>query len=115
VHAMLEVLRATPVRRHIAVLGEMLELGHAAEFLHRQAGRCAAASGLDALIAVQGAARFMAEEAVRAGMPPHSVHYFEHPEDAGGFLRQMVEPGDAILFKGSRGVQIERAMERVLA
>ena len=115
VHAMLEVLRATPARRHIAVLGEMLELGHAAEFLHRQAGRCAAEGGLDALIAVQGAARFMAEEAVRAGMPPHSVHFFERPEDAGEFVRLLVQPGDAILFKGSRGVQIERTMEKVLA
>ncbi|HXM44577.1 MAG TPA: UDP-N-acetylmuramoyl-tripeptide--D-alanyl-D-alanine ligase [Bryobacteraceae bacterium] len=114
--AMLEVLRSTPARRHIAVLGEMLELGHAAEFLHRQAGRCAAESGLDALIAVQGAARFMAEEAVRAGMPPHSVHFFERSEGAAGeFVRQLVQPGDAILFKGSRGVQIERAMEKVLA
>jgi len=116
VYAMLEVLQSTPARRHIAVLGEMLELGHAAEFLHRQAGRCAAESGLDALIAVQGAARFMAEEAVRAGMPPHSVHFFEHSDGAAGqFVRQLVQPGDAILFKGSRGVQIERAMEKVLA
>ena len=115
VHAMLDVLHATPARRHIAVLGEMLELGHAAEFLHRQAGRCAAESGLDAFIAVQGEARFMAEEAVRAGMPPHSVHFFERPEDAGEFVRLLVQPGDAILFKGSRGVQIERTMEKVLA
>ena len=80
-------------------------MGHAAEFLHRQVGRCAAESGLDALIAVQGAARFMAEEAVRAGMPPHSVHFFERAEDAGDFVRQLVQPGDAILFKGSRGVR----------
>ncbi|MGA3077836.1 MAG: UDP-N-acetylmuramoyl-tripeptide--D-alanyl-D-alanine ligase [Bryobacteraceae bacterium] len=116
VHAMLDVLRATPARRHIAVLGEMLELGHAAEFLHRQAGRCAAESGLDALIAVQGAAQFMAEEAVRAGMPPHSVHFFERSNGAAGeFVRQLLQPGDAILFKGSRGVQIERAMEKALA
>jgi UDP-N-acetylmuramoyl-tripeptide--D-alanyl-D-alanine ligase len=94
----------------------MLELGHAAEFLHRQAGRCAAESGLDALIAVQGAARFMAEEAVRAGMPPHSVHFFERSDGAAGeFVRQLAQPGDAILFKGSRGVQIEAAMEKVLA
>ncbi len=115
VHAMLDVLRSTPARRHIAVLGEMLELGHASEFLHRQAGRCAAASGIDALIAVHGAAHFMAEEAVRAGMPPHSVHFFEQAAEAGDFVRQMVQPGDAILFKGSRGVRIEQAMEKVLA
>jgi len=116
VHAMLDVLRATPARRHIAVLGEMLELGHAAEFLHRQAGRCAAESGLDALIAVQGAAQFMAEEAVRAGMPPHSVHFFERSDGAAGeFVRQLLQPGDAILFKGSRGVQIEQVMQKALA
>jgi UDP-N-acetylmuramoyl-tripeptide--D-alanyl-D-alanine ligase len=115
VHAMLDVLRSTPARRHIAVLGEMLELGHAAESLHRQAGRCAAESGIDALVAVHGAARFMAEEAVRAGMPPQSVQFFEHSEDAGGFVRQLAQPGDAILFKGSRGIAIERAMEKVLA
>ena len=115
VHAMLDVLRSTPARRHIAVLGEMLELGHASEFLHRQAGRCAAASGIDTLIAVHGAAHFMAEEAVRAGMPPHSVHFFEQAAEAGDFVRQMVQPGDAILFKGSRGVRIEQAMEKVLA
>jgi UDP-N-acetylmuramoyl-tripeptide--D-alanyl-D-alanine ligase len=114
--AMLEVLRSTPARRHIAVLGEMLELGHAAEFLHRQAGRGAAESGIDALVAIQGAARFMAEEAVRAGMPPQSVHFFERSEgDAGQFVRQLAEPGDAILFKASRDVEIERAMDKVLA
>jgi len=115
VHAMLEVLRSTPARRHIAVLGEMLELGHAAEHLHRQAGRCAAASGIEALIAVQGTARFMAEEAMRAGMPPHSVHFFEHAAEAGSFIQKMVQPGDAILFKASRGVRIEQALEKVLA
>jgi len=113
--AMLDVLRATPARRRIAVLGEMLELGHAAEFLHRQLGRCAAESRIDALVAVAGAARFMAEDAVRAGMPPQSVHFFEQPEEAGSFVKQWIQPGDAILFKGSRGVRIERAMEKVLA
>lgn len=115
VHAMLDVLGSTPASRHIAVLGEMLELGHAAEQLHRQVGRCAAAGGLDELIAVRGEARSMAEEAVRAGMPPQSVHFFEHAEEAGDFVQRLVHAGDAVLFKGSRGVRIERAMEKVLA
>ena len=115
VRAMLDVLRATPARRRIAVLGEMLELGHAAECLHRQVGRCAAESGIGALIAVRGAARFIAEEAVRAGMPAQTVHFFEDPAQAGEFVRQLAAPGDAILFKGSRGVEIERAMEKILA
>src|SRR4029434_459725 len=43
--AMLEVLAATPARRRVAVLGEMLELGHSAEDLHRDVGRYAAEQG----------------------------------------------------------------------
>jgi UDP-N-acetylmuramoyl-tripeptide--D-alanyl-D-alanine ligase len=115
VHAMLDVLRSTPARRRIAVLGEMLELGHAAEMLHRQVGRCAAGAGIDELVAVRGAASFMAEEAVRAGMPTRSVHFFEQAEEAGAFVHEMARAGDAILFKASRGVRIEQALEKVLA
>ena len=115
VDAMLDVLRATPARRRIAVLGEMLELGQAAEFLHRQTGRRLAESGIDALVAVHGAARFLAEEAVRAGMPGQAVHFFEDAAEAGAFIRQMAGAGDVILFKASRGIAIERAMEKVLA
>jgi len=115
VYAMLDVLFMTPAARRIAVLGEMLELGQAAETLHRLVGRVAAGIGVDVLIAVQGAARFIAEEAVLAGMPPQAVHFFEHAADAGEFVRQMATSGDAILFKGSRGVRVEQAMEKVLA
>ena len=115
VSAMLEVLHGTAARRHIAVLGEMLELGQAAETLHRRTGACAAESGLDALVAVRGAARFIAEEALRRGMPANAVRFFEDPAEAGEYVSQLARPGDAILFKGSRGVQIERAMEKLLA
>ena len=112
--AMLEVLRATPARRHIAVLGEMRELGHAAEFLHRQVGRCAAESGVDTLVGVEGAARYMVDEAQRAGMSAEAARFFEGAPEAGTFVRGLAGAGDAILFKASRAVAIERAMEKVL-
>ncbi len=110
--SMLEVLRGTPARRRIAVLGEMLELGREAGTLHRDIGKFAAEQGIDALLGVRGAARFMVEEAVEAGLSDSAASFFESPEEAGDFLRNYVRPGDAILFKGSRGVQIEKALER---
>ena len=106
--SMIDVLRGTPATRRIAVLGEMLELGRAAEELHRQVGGYAAGRGIDLVIGVRGSAQALAEAAGRAGM------FFEDPVAAGEFARLWARPGDAILFKGSRGVKMERALEKFL-
>ena len=113
--AMLDVLHHTPAKRRIAVLGEMLELGSAAEELHRQIGRYAAERGIDFLIGVRGNARGMIDAAVGAGIPESAAIFFDDASEAGAALREMARPGDAILFKGSRGVRVERALERLLA
>ena len=112
--SMLDVLGAAPAARRIAVLGEMLELGRAAEDFHRQVGRYAASSGVDLLVGVRGHAREMIEAARAAGLANGAAVFFEDPVEAGEFARDAARPGDAILFKGSRGVHVERALERFL-
>jgi UDP-N-acetylmuramoyl-tripeptide--D-alanyl-D-alanine ligase len=114
VRAMVDVLVATPARRRLAVLGEMLELGPSAEPLHREIGTYVAGRGIDVLIGIRGASRHMVDEAVRAGLSG-AAYFFEDPETAGDFVRRLARDGDAILFKGSRGVAVEKAMERLLA
>jgi UDP-N-acetylmuramoyl-tripeptide--D-alanyl-D-alanine ligase len=93
----------------------MLELGRAAEELHWQVGRYAAEHGVDWLIGIRGHARSMVEAAVAAGLARGRAHFFEDPGEAGEFARRTARQGDAVLFKGSRGVRVERAMERFLA
>ncbi len=110
--SMLELLRDTPAQRRIAVLGEMLELGREAESLHRGIGHFAAVQGIDALVGIRGAARFLVDEA-RKTLSGSAAYFFDTVEEAGDFLRTMVRPGDAVLFKGSRGVGVERALERM--
>ena len=39
--------------------------------------------------------------------------YFEHPEDAGQYVADCLRPDDAVLFKASRGVALERALALV--
>jgi UDP-N-acetylmuramoyl-tripeptide--D-alanyl-D-alanine ligase len=56
----------------------------------------------------------MVEEAASAGIPHGSAQFFEDPGEAGEFVRNAARPGDAILFKGSRGVKVEQALERFL-
>src|SRR5262249_53192097 len=110
--SMIDVLGETPAHHRIAVLGEMLELGAAGEELHSRVGRYAAQHGVDLLIGVRGSARAMVAAAEREGV---RSRYFDDPADAGEFAREVAHAGDAVLFKGSRGVQVERALERFLA
>lgn len=112
--SMIDVLSQTPAARRIAVLGEMLELGRASESLHRQVGRYAAGHGVDLLIGVQGAAEYMVDEAIASGISPDAAKFFGESAEAGEFAREKARAGDAILFKGSRGVHVERALERFL-
>jgi UDP-N-acetylmuramoyl-tripeptide--D-alanyl-D-alanine ligase len=111
---MLEVLRDEPARRRIAVLGEMLELGRWSESLHREVGRHVARCGIHMLIGIRGAASHMVAEAVSAGVPSGAAFFFEDPAEAGEFLRGVAQEGDAVLFKGSRGTQVEIALQRFL-
>ncbi len=104
VRVMLDLLAATAGRR-VAVLGEMLELGALAEPAHREAGTRAAAAA-DVLLAVGGApAEEMARAARRAGLAR-----VEHLSDAAAALerlRGLLEPGDVVLVKGSRGIGLD--------
>jgi len=115
VRAMLEVVRDTPARRRIAVLGEMLELGRWAEPLHRDVGNYAAVCGFDVLVGIRGAACYMVDAVKRAGLTADAAFFFDDPEEAGRLVRTLAQPGDVILFKGSRGVHVELALEEFLS
>ncbi|HTB16025.1 MAG TPA: UDP-N-acetylmuramoyl-tripeptide--D-alanyl-D-alanine ligase [Bryobacteraceae bacterium] len=115
VRAMLDLLRDTPARRRIAVLGEMLELGRWAEPLHRDVGSYAVAQGIDVLVGIRGAAWSFVDAAKLAGLSAGAALFFDDPTEAGRAVRSIAQPGDAILFKGSRGVHVERALERFVA
>ena len=116
---MLDVLRDTPAERRIAVLGEMLELGRWSESLHRDIGRYAVETGVNMLVGIRGAAlstqaQSMVDAAIEAGLAADAAFFFEDPAAAGDRLRDLARAGDAILFKGSRGTHVERALERFL-
>ena len=109
--AMIDVLRTHPAPRRIAVLGEMRELGRWSPGLHAQLGRYAAEAGIDAVIGIHGDARTLVGAAEGAGLNGAAM-FFDDPESAGNYLRSFARRGDVILFKGSRGTHVEKALER---
>lgn len=84
----------------------MLELGSYEEEGHRKVGRRALEVAA-VLITVGPRARIIGEEALACGMPPERVHIFDSKQEAIDLLREILEPGDVVLVKGSRGMRME--------
>lgn len=106
--SMVRSLAEMPAQRRIVVAGEMLELGAAADAMHRDAGAHMAQAGIDLLLGVRGLAQAMVAGAAQAGM---RADFVPTPEEAGEWLQREVRPGDVVLLKASRGVRLERALE----
>lgn len=95
------------VRRRVAVLGEMLELGSGSAALHRAVGGDLAGAGIDLVVVVGEGAAPIADGALRAGL---ACERFAGHDQAARWLIENLEPGDAILFKASRGAALEEVV-----
>jgi UDP-N-acetylmuramoyl-tripeptide--D-alanyl-D-alanine ligase len=99
----------TEAKRKIVVAGEMLELGRNAAEIHRETGRRIASSGIGILIGVRGLAKNLIDGAKHAGLA--DARFAVDSDAAGELLVSLIEPGDAVLVKGSRGVRTEKVLE----
>ena len=88
--------------RKVAVLGEMAELGPTAPDYHREVGTLLQSLGIDAVLGVGALARDYGGEFAR---------------DAGEAVvkvKEIVQPGDVVLVKGSRAVGLEVVAEALM-
>jgi len=92
--------------RHVAVLGDMLELGASEEEGHRSVGRHCAAI-VDDLVVVGRRASLIAEEAITTGLPEEAVHRVDDVAGARAALAGRIGDGDVVLVKGSRSMGLE--------
>lgn len=109
--AALQTLGKLPVHRRYAVLGAMLELGDYAKEAHTQVGMMAAENGIDGVLAYGADAAYIVEAAKQAGL--ENARLFDTKEALAQSLVQQVQPGDGVLFKGSRGMHLEDVMHTV--
>jgi UDP-N-acetylmuramoyl-tripeptide--D-alanyl-D-alanine ligase len=96
-------------RRVVAVLGDMAELGPGAPAYHREVGAAASRAGVDVLVAVGPLARSYLDGA--RGVPV--TRWAPTVEQGLAALRQILQPGDCVLVKGSRAMGLEAIGEAV--
>ena len=99
--ALLDLVERAGVRRRVAVLGEMAELGDASRAYHEEVGRLVDELGIEIVVAVGEPARAYLGSAERPDrLWIRDVGSLEHALD-------VLAPGDAILVKASRSVGLE--------
>jgi UDP-N-acetylmuramoyl-tripeptide--D-alanyl-D-alanine ligase len=101
--AALDDLAASAQGRRVAVLGDMLELGPDEVRFHEEAGARARMAGVDVLVTVGTLARHMAAAFGGTGQ----VVSADDARAAAELLPGLLEPGDTVLVKASRGVGLE--------
>ena len=95
--------------RRVAVLGDMLELGPQERDFHVDIGEHAAAAEVDLLVTVGPLAAAMSERF------PGETYAVADAGEAEALVPDLVEPGDTVLVKASRGVGLELVCRALLA
>ncbi len=94
--------------RAVAVLGDMLELGESERRFHAEIGEHADEVGIDMLVTVGPLASAIAE---RFDGEAYSV---ADAGEAAALVPELLQPGDVVLVKGSRGVGLELVSESLI-
>jgi UDP-N-acetylmuramoyl-tripeptide--D-alanyl-D-alanine ligase len=110
IHVLLDVEN---VRRRIAVLADVLELGDLSEKCHYDVGVFISNKNIDELVTIGNQARFIAK-AVKDRNSSIMIHSFQNNKDAILYLSGIIKEGDALLVKGSRTMKTEEIVEELL-
>ena len=108
--AALRMLKATPGTRHLAVLGTMKELGSHSAALHQQVGITVQELGIDRLLVLADEPE---TETMITGAEGVIAECFRDRVLLGQRLRNIMAPGDRILFKASNSVGLNQVVEEL--
>lgn len=103
--------------RKIVVLGDVLELGEQNESLHRGIGdyiiqEAEKGKKLSYVITVGEGAAFICRQVEKGSDIPTRI--CSSNEEAAEFVRQLAQPGDWVLVKGSRGMHMDEVVKKVV-
>jgi UDP-N-acetylmuramoyl-tripeptide--D-alanyl-D-alanine ligase len=110
--AAVQMLKETPGKRHIAVLGTMKELGKYSAQLHRQVGEKVKELEIDLLLVL---ADEVETQEMAAGATGITTECFRDRTLLTKKLKEVIEKGDRILFKASNSVGLNKVVEEFIA
>jgi UDP-N-acetylmuramoyl-tripeptide--D-alanyl-D-alanine ligase len=104
-----------PAKKKVLVVGSMLELGAESEKYHFHLGVELAHFALEHVFLVGAETKSIFEGATSAGASGKKFTLCADVEAAADAVKKIVTPETVVLFKGSRGIQLEKAVDMLVA
>ncbi|WP_317366785.1 UDP-N-acetylmuramoyl-tripeptide--D-alanyl-D-alanine ligase [uncultured Tyzzerella sp.] len=111
--ATLDVL-ATTKGRKVAILGDMFELGEYSNDMHYDVGKYATEKGIDELIFIGEHSYYMLQGANSNKNSKSNINYFKTQDDFIKDIYNVLNEGDTILVKASRGMKLENTVDKII-
>lgn len=109
----LDLVREAQASRKILVLGDMLELGEEEGKRHRAVGKEVAQLKPDYFITIGAKMREASQSYSENLKDPDNLMIFKDSAEAKKSIKELIQPGDLILVKGSRGVKMDEIVEAI--
>ncbi|MBQ3115221.1 MAG: UDP-N-acetylmuramoyl-tripeptide--D-alanyl-D-alanine ligase [Clostridia bacterium] len=103
----IEVLKDISKGRTVAVFGDILEQGDFSFEAHRELGQIVSQNKIDLLLTLGENCKVTTQTASSLGVEAHS---FDTHEEVADYMEKHIKAGDTILFKGSRGMKLEKVI-----
>jgi UDP-N-acetylmuramoyl-tripeptide--D-alanyl-D-alanine ligase len=102
--------------KKVAVLGDMLEIGHFSANEHRKIGSLVVNNKIDYLITVGLHSELIAEQAREDGMFSATIFSYKNSDSSelSEKISEFLEPGNIILVKGSQGIRTEKIVKQIM-
>ncbi|MGN0046394.1 MAG: UDP-N-acetylmuramoyl-tripeptide--D-alanyl-D-alanine ligase [Eggerthellaceae bacterium] len=101
--------------RHVAVLGDMGELGSFAREGHERIGSLVASLGVDALVCVGDLSKHLASAALASGMAADAITSVSDWSEALAVTKDMIRPGDVVLVKASHSMALDNVVKGLIS
>lgn len=110
--ASISTLDHVEAKRRVAIIADMLELGEESGRYHFEIGEILP-DYVDVIVAIGKDAKHYIEGAVSKGFAKDRTYYFENNSAAVQEVNKIVQAGDAVLIKGSRGMRLEEVADSI--
>ncbi len=109
----LEMIKNIDGMRRIVFLGDMFEMGEHSIEGHRLVGDYVDLETTDLCITIGEFANHIGERLIERGFEEEKVFHVESYDEAAKILNDYLKKGDALLIKGSRGMMMEKILEKI--